>query len=51
MVIALIVIAVLAVIGYFIYKHRAAVEAAAEADAAKLKAAAEADLKKVEAKL
>ena len=46
-----IVIAALAVIGYLVYKHRAAVVAKAEADAAKLKVTAEAELKKVESKL
>jgi Tfp pilus assembly protein PilE len=51
MIVTLIVIAALAVIGYFIYKHRVAVVAKAEADAKAFKTAAEADIKKVESKL
>jgi hypothetical protein len=51
MVIALIVIAVLVVVGFFTFKHRKSVEATLEKDAATLKVSAEAEVKKVEAKL
>ncbi|MFP5230793.1 MAG: hypothetical protein ACLGXA_24515 [Acidobacteriota bacterium] len=51
MVIAIIVVAALAVVGYIVYRNRKTVVADAEKEAAALKASAEADLKKVESKL